>query len=236
MVCFSTSWLPPASLIAATCAFEMLLVPERNWSWLMKSNSMLARQPGTSEYPMAASVDREQPQVAQASAGRGTAVASASNVAASSRDASRLALHARCAAVLSTFLRQASRVAWSGEKIIRFIAVLRMASFEAVEPPESMCRGGALYAPLARDKACRRPVRAPERKSDGQTGRGANRGGYGNARAFLRLMQAIARRCVGGTRRQRRKAGLGQEARRQVLDHLAWSTVVIDGVRRTARN
>src|SRR5208282_1777696 len=102
----------------------------------MKSNSNVARQPAMSEYPMAASVDREQPQVAQASAGRGTAVASASAAAASNRDASRLTLpRARCAAAPSAFPRQACRMAASGDKIIRFIAVLRIASFEVVEPP-----------------------------------------------------------------------------------------------------
>jgi hypothetical protein len=42
-------------------------------------------------------------------------------------------------------------MAASGDKNIRFIAVLRI-SFEVVEPPERMRRGGALHAPLARDK------------------------------------------------------------------------------------
>ena len=46
MVCFSTSWLPPASLIAATSESEILRVPERNWFWLMKSNSRLSAPAG----------------------------------------------------------------------------------------------------------------------------------------------------------------------------------------------
>lgn len=82
------------------------------------------------------------------------------------------------------------------------------------------------------------PIKAPERTSDEEVGRGANRRCYGNVAAVLRLMPAIGRRCVHRPQRQRRECGRGQVTCRQVFNDLARGTVVIDGMvgaKRTVR-